>query len=309
MSLNLIEEKTINSNRVNSRYSLKKIETEEYTETECETTFNFNNYKTNYRPLQKKIDKLDVKFLEWFIGFTEGDGSFIISKNKVYFDITQSIADVQVLYYIKKTLGFGKVLFRRESHRNVAVFYVTSKENFSRLVSIFNGNLVSCYRQNQFLNWLEVYNLQYNEKINPSNNKPKVSLTTSWLAGFIDAEGSFTGRVKYCRTSRLKKAVHLSLTISQKEKKVLSDIRYLFFSLEDKGLSYDKSWDGWRVSISSFTKLEKVMDYLNLNRLRSAKYASSLKTKLILNDIKLKKHLTLSGLKSIEKSIKLINKI
>ena len=43
----------------------------------------------------------DNKFLEWFIGFTEGDGSFIVSNNKVYFDITQNINDVQVLYYIK----------------------------------------------------------------------------------------------------------------------------------------------------------------------------------------------------------------
>ena len=40
----------------------------------------------------------------WVSGFTEGDGSFIMSKNKVYFDITQSISDIQILYYIKKEL-------------------------------------------------------------------------------------------------------------------------------------------------------------------------------------------------------------
>jgi len=47
-----------------------------------------------------------MQFLQWFIGFTEGDGSFIVSKGKIYFDITQSLSDIQVLYYIKKRTRF-----------------------------------------------------------------------------------------------------------------------------------------------------------------------------------------------------------
>jgi len=84
------------------------------------------------------------------VGFTEGDGSFIISKNKVYFDITQNLNDIGVLYYIKNQLGFGKILMKSESHRNVGVFYVSSKENFSRLTAIFNGNLSSSYKKESF---------------------------------------------------------------------------------------------------------------------------------------------------------------
>ena len=68
-------------------------------ETACDITFNFNNY-LNLKPLHKK--KLDQRFLEWFIGFTEGKGSFIILKNKVYFGITQNLDNLQVLYEIKK---------------------------------------------------------------------------------------------------------------------------------------------------------------------------------------------------------------
>lgn len=30
---------------------------------------------------------------------------------------------------------------RKKENRNVGVFYVSSKENFSRLIHIFNGNL------------------------------------------------------------------------------------------------------------------------------------------------------------------------
>jgi hypothetical protein len=42
-------------------------------------TFDFSLYFQNAQPDHIKIT--DVKFLQWFIGFSEGDGSFIISKN------------------------------------------------------------------------------------------------------------------------------------------------------------------------------------------------------------------------------------
>ena len=113
-------------------------------ETKCDITYNFEDY-SNLIPQHKK--NINKNFLEWFIGFTEGDGSFIVSKNKVYFDITQSLKDIQVLYYIKKQLGFGKILIRSENNRNVAVFYVTSKDNFTWLMTIFNENISTFYKK------------------------------------------------------------------------------------------------------------------------------------------------------------------
>ena len=80
---------------------------EKSSETIRDITYNFDEYYFLIPQHKKKINR---QFLEWFIGFTEGDGSFIVSKNKVYFDITQSVSDIQVLYYIKKELGFGKSL-------------------------------------------------------------------------------------------------------------------------------------------------------------------------------------------------------
>ena len=38
-----------------------------------------------------------------FSGFTEIKGFFIVLNNKVYFDISVSIEDIQIIYYIKKT--------------------------------------------------------------------------------------------------------------------------------------------------------------------------------------------------------------
>lgn len=36
---------------------------------------------------------------------------------------------------------------RKEENRNVVVFYVSSKENFARLIHIFNGNLCTHYKK------------------------------------------------------------------------------------------------------------------------------------------------------------------
>ena len=65
--------------------------------------FKFKNFYT-LLPLHKKT--IDSDFLSWFIGFFEGDGHFC-SDGRV--KITQSSRDIQVLYRLKTTLGFGVV--------------------------------------------------------------------------------------------------------------------------------------------------------------------------------------------------------
>jgi len=122
-------------------------------------------------------------------GTAEGDGSFIVSKDKVYFDITQSMEDIQVLYYIKKELGFGKVMIRSEINRKVGVFYVSSQENFTKLMVIFNGNLSPSpegkgnYKKEQFRRWLDAYNKQYNMNIAFIDRLVKPSLSSGWISG------------------------------------------------------------------------------------------------------------------------------
>jgi len=49
-------------------------------ETLRKVTFNFKKFNNFYLPEHKK--RIDNAFLEWFVGFTEGDGSFVISNSK-----------------------------------------------------------------------------------------------------------------------------------------------------------------------------------------------------------------------------------
>lgn len=278
-------------------------------ETTCNITYNFDDY-LNLIPLHKK--KIKKSFLEWFIGFTEGDGCFIISKNKVYFDITQNLQDIQVLYYIKKQLGFGKILIRGENNRNVGVFYVSSKENFTRLITIYNGNLSTNYKKEQFKVWLDTYNKQYKMNVPFRNKLVKPNLFSAWISGFSDAEACFTGRVKSCLTSKLRKAPHLTFSVSQKEFYILKLLREVFLNEKGsdlKNLKYDKSWNGWVFHCSCFTKLKVIRNYFTRYPLKTKKSLAFKKWCKIHDMVLHKKHLTLNGLNKIDCLTKDINTI
>nr|AYQ95243.1 hypothetical protein [Trochiscia hystrix] len=158
--------------------------------------FAFHNYLKNM-PQHIKIKKIDLylSFLEWFIGFAEGDGSFVIRKDRsrISFELAQK--DPQVLYFIKKKLGFGKVNSIKE--KECSVYRVDNLKNIKRIVYLFNGNLVLPKRRFQFYHWMKL--AQTFIKFPPYvKNKqknlfqgPQVSDKTAWLSGFIDAEGCF----------------------------------------------------------------------------------------------------------------------
>jgi len=175
-----------------------------------------------------------------------------------------------------------------------------------KLIHIFNGNICSNHKFNQFKLWLNVFNEQYKENIIWIDRKVKPSLRTAWLSGFIDAEGHFGGRVKYCRTSKLKKAPHLALTIGQKEFYILSIIRNIFIT-SNKNISYDKSWNGWRLHIASFKTLTLVIKYLQSHPLKSEKNKAFLRFTELHSKILNKEHLTIKGINEIEKLMTLIN--
>ena len=135
----------------------------------------------------------NLHWLEWFIGFAEGDGCFHISKKALHFSIAQD--EVFILNHIKKRLGFGKV--RKFTGKRKWVYYVEDRFSIYLLILIFNGNLVLDHRYTQFSRWVNTFNslrfkgepYKYSVKLRPKTVSP--SLGDGWLSGFTDAEGYF----------------------------------------------------------------------------------------------------------------------
>lgn len=130
-------------------------------------------------------------FLEWLIGFSEGDGSFMVNnRGTPIFVITQGTKDIQVLEHIKHTLGFGRVI---KQGSRTSRFIVEDIASITLLVALFNGNMVFPLKQSSFALFLEAHNRRQKVRHVPFISTLKVpTFNDFWLAGLTDAEGCFT---------------------------------------------------------------------------------------------------------------------
>lgn len=224
-------------------------------------------------------------FKLWFIGFVEGDGSFIIDKDGyLEFRITQSSKDAQILFMIKKELGFGVVRVQ-DYIRNTHCYRVRDKKNILKLISIFNGNIFLDSRKEQFKLWLNNFNLKYKENISYSDKNFKPSLNDAWLSGFTDAEGCFTCSV-YDNKSNTAKLVRLRYILSQKGNSENMD--HLADILGGKK-HFLKSYGGYNVTVNT-TKLSPTIQYFNIYPLKTKKYITYFNWIKIYKLVKDKKH-------------------
>ena len=237
---------------------------------------------------------LDITFIHWLIGFSEGEGSFII--NNLEFKITQSSVDAQILFFIKKKLGFGSVT-KQDKTSNTHHFRVRDKEGLLQIINIFNGNFQLKHKQNQFKNFLVAYNKTYSTEIPLLNNFNLISLNYTWLLGFTDAEGCFTASVIESEERKVQVRFIISL---KDDKELLENIAIL---LKGK-VHYLKSNNCYNMVVN-LTKLPNTLTYFKNNKLLTKKLISFNRWLSVYDIVNSKQHL--NNPEIIEK-LKLITK-
>ena len=232
--------------------------------------FNFTSY-LSVLPDHKK--KIDYNFLCWFVGFTEGDGSFTssFSKNtknyRNFFLIVQK--DPKVLYYIKNNLGFGLVSQRKDGY---FTYYVGDQQNIERLIRIFNGNLVLQKVHSRFSKLFRSRRSKHFEKVKliPFNTKFRESFfEDAWLTGFIDAEGCFSITWKKDKSKEYG-SFQARVTITQKNAFAFIVNLRKFFGLDFKKTNTKTQ----QFSIQKKTTLLEIVKYLKAFPLKSNKIIS-----------------------------------
>jgi hypothetical protein len=153
--------------------------------------FSFSTFYSVYTKRYPNAQAPSQSFLEWLVGFAEGDGCFTVnSRGTGIFVITQSTRDIQILQYIKQNLGFGRVI---KQGTNTSRFVVEELSSVALIVSLFNGNLVFPTNKASFSLFLDAFNKRSKAKVVgflPSLVTP--TLNDYWLCGITDAEGCFS---------------------------------------------------------------------------------------------------------------------
>lgn len=185
--------------------------------------------------------KCDNEFIQWFIGFTDAEGSFIINikNNKevhFVFKITLHIDDIAVLYIIREKLGMGIVsIVGKTCNFRVHSFQII----VNYLLPIFDKYSLLTHKQLNYRDWKKAIFLK---KVSKENNRSldldtlnkiidikkgmndfrtnfdnyivsSEMISKYWLLGFVEGDGTF-----YFSNST---AV---FGITQKDKKILEAI-------------------------------------------------------------------------------------
>jgi hypothetical protein len=160
-------------------------------------TFGYVSSSETTREMSTKV--YPAWFIDWFIGFVEGDGSFTCDRNakRLYLHVRQ--ADPQILYYMQGYFGFGSVSIsygNKENKEGYYMYTVSAKRDILFLINIFNGKLVLSKVNSRFVSeWLDNYNLWFagTNGTNPiawMGSGTFQGLGSAWLCGFTDADGS-----------------------------------------------------------------------------------------------------------------------
>ncbi|KAM9988359.1 hypothetical protein ACTFIZ_005866, partial [Dictyostelium cf. discoideum] len=273
-------------------------------ETTREKSFKFMNF---YKDYCKKYGKcqIDEKWLEWFIGFVEGDGSIYIDnkKSRCYFVIRQK--ELKILEEIQKTLGFGNVKSIGES---CSKYIVTDKKNIILLAHLFNGNTLILHRQQQVIKWLTLINHLKWDLLILERRELEVNLTTSWLSGFTDAEGCFNITIQKRQEANFGYRVRAKFTLDQNHGQVVLTQICNLFGYGRVYLRY-KDRTIYRYLTDSFKSYEKLIEYFTKNPLKTKKQQSFEKWHLVYKKLIQKEHLTEHGLEEIKSLATKINLI
>ena len=176
----------------------------------------------NHHDLLNEKGSIDSKFLEWFVGFTDAEGCFVINrflkKNKLsissfafMFKITLHKDDEKVLRFIKDRLRIGGVRL----YIDECIFTITNQKEIAILISIFDKFNLNTSKYLDYLDFKEAFFFYFNRdpNLNPdsikdtilefknkmNNNrihferpeKSKIVITKNWLLGFIEGDASF----------------------------------------------------------------------------------------------------------------------
>lgn len=245
-----------------------------------------NTIKGSSETTRRTTFNLDI--LLWFIGFLEGDGSFIYLNNRLFFIITQD--ELIVLFKIKHFLSLGRV----QKHGSYFRFIITKQKDIYFLIDLISKFIFldkTVIKINKCLqnNFVEKYNVcDFN------------FFKSAWLSGFIDSEGCFYIRLLKRKSYKCGYQIRILFLLDQKllEKDLLF-FEYLKSSIGGYILNHKNN--NFRLVVENDKNLSDLIAYLTRYPLRSHKKSIQFKHWIDCWRIKKKKEITDIDINKIKK--------
>ena len=185
------------------------------------------NVNINKNLLSKNKDL----FYQWLVGFTDGDGSFSIIRQNNSWSLTyklgQSTYNLRILYFIKKQLKAGKIYVEKDG--KIAHFRIRDLQSLNKIIfPIFDRYPLLTSKHFNYIKFKKAYNILTNNKLSMEEKDKLINeinlpipkdyvspvfnvlgqditiiknsidyefcykvMSSSWLVGFTEAEGSF----------------------------------------------------------------------------------------------------------------------
>nr|YP_009367879.1 putative LAGLIDADG homing endonuclease [Hazenia capsulata]ARK14893.1 putative LAGLIDADG homing endonuclease [Hazenia capsulata] len=270
------------------------------------------------------VAHIPKEFLEWFVGFFEGDGSLssfaTLDKRdgrrgtRLRVEIGQK--EKNILQLIQKTFGFGNLRIDRRKNTIYWRWTVDSQQAIERIAFLLSGNLILPKRQKQFLDWIEAG--QRKGMFKSFNRfKPwtsKISLQDSWLSGFIDAEGCFYAHYTDPKLPKTKGQLKQKITLTQKdieggERKIFQEIIVLFNSKQKIYIFSNLNNPSVfvRIELTALHTQKVMIDYLTKYKLKTIKHISFCKWNFIYKYRQTKIYQSEKTLKKIRRLVSSLN--
>lgn len=225
----------------------------------CNNIYRKYGYSRPYSS-QSNVSK---SFNEWLCGLTDGEGNFYIKRRSadtsVYsfkFSIGVHIDDKDMLIFIQKTLGIGKVY----TTGKVAQYEVFDLKGVAKIIEIFTQYPLNSTKLLNFLDFKKAFELyrspdrksdkvvqeiakiksgMNSQRTNfnlPDTYKPRI--TPYWLLGFVEGEGSFSVVKGYGLTFSICQS-SIDSVLMKAIKDFLNNLSGGYPSDEDKGIEND----------------------------------------------------------------------
>jgi len=174
----------------------------------------------------QSFNKNKELFYQWLVGFTDGDGTFIISNSNgkwsLIYKLSQLEYNARLLYFIKSQLGIGRI--NKETKTKTVNYWIRDRNKLAEVIfPIFDNYPLLTSKYFNYLKLKEAYNiledtnltkikrdeLMFNlikklpssDYISPAWEKvsnlvsntyeANMVMSKAWLIGFTEAEGSF----------------------------------------------------------------------------------------------------------------------